>query len=210
MSVNPTTGDRTLVSGTGAGSGPVLGSTGFAISGNNLYVASLTGASGNVIMKVDALTGDRTIIAGSGINGPDYLGVPGDIQLDAAGNLLVTAAVNGAIVRVDPITGSQARVSGFGVGSGPAIGLLGEQLGVATDGTIFIPVFDHPTQESVLRVNPTTGNRSILADGTHGTGPAFGPSGALLVVPSVPEPSTIVLAMMGAIALLIYRVQLIT
>jgi hypothetical protein len=58
---------------------------------------------------------------------------------------------------------------------------------------------------ALLQIDPVTGDRTILSDATHGTGPAFTVPVGVFVVPNVPEPSTIVLAALGAIALLASR-----
>ncbi|HEY4312937.1 MAG TPA: PEP-CTERM sorting domain-containing protein [Pirellulales bacterium] len=60
----------------------------------------------------------------------------------------------------------------------------------------------------MLEVKPTTGNRTIASDATRGFGPwgtyVKGPT-AVVVVPNVPEPSTVVLAALVGLKLLIGR-----
>ena len=207
VSVNPTTGNRTLVSGAGMGTGENLNSAGFAIIGSNVYAAN---EAENDIAKIDTLTGNRTVVSsstvgtGPGLNGTN---IPGDVELDHSGNLLALTVQSSSLLRIDPTTGNRTLISGLGVGTGPDFGLIGSQIGLAADGTMFANQFQgiFTDQTPVLSIDPVTGNRTILSDATHGTGPLFAPSTALLVVPNVPEPSTIVLAAIGVLALLAHR-----
>ena len=216
VSVDPTTGNRTIVSGASRGSGEQLGAYGFSIVGTDLFVAN---SSLGDIVKVDTLTGNRTVVSSASVGtGPGLAGadpIPFDVEPDHSGNLLAivvfanTSSDSTAILSIDPSTGNRTLLSGLGVGTGPGLpqGFAGA-LGVAADGTLYT---NHDNSGSftfqgpVLRIDPATGNRTIVSDATHGTGPLFAPTPALMVVPNVPEPSTIVLAAFGMIALLAYR-----
>ena len=137
-----------------------------------------------------------------------------DVELGHSGNLLaiVVGASNsssGAILSIDPSTGNRTLLSGLGLGTGPDLPPTDAgALGVATDGTMYTNYFGSGSftfQGPVLRIDPATGNRTIVSDATHGTGPLFAPTPALMVVPNVPEPSTIVLGAMGVAMLLVRR-----
>ena len=198
VSVDPATGNRTLVSGTGLGSGPAFNAYGFSVLGTDLYVADFSGS----ILKIDTLTGNRIVLSSATVGNGPSLSNPVDAEFDHAGNLLVpTEPFTGTILSVNPITGDRTVVTSPTVGTGPNLGPFGAQLGVAQDGTLFINSVAISAPSPVLRVDPVTGNRTIVSDATHGTGPAFIPSYGLLVVPNVPEPSSIVLLGMGAISL---------
>jgi hypothetical protein len=75
-------------------------------------------------------------------------------------------------------------------------------LGVGANGQIFATNFRNATPGAtgqVLSVDPLTGNRTILSDVMHGTGPTLvNPLGIYVV----PEPSTIMLAVLGALVVL--------
>jgi hypothetical protein len=208
VSVDPTTGTRTLVSGTGLGTGESMNSVGFAISGTNLFV---TNSQANDILQVDTLTGNRTVVSSASIGtGPSFAGQ--GVEFDRSGHLLVSAFyVNAqsqslpAIFSVDPLTGNRSIVTGDGVGTGPALGLYIGQVGVASNNNIFVSSLALTVQQlPILSVDPATGNRTILSDATHGTGPLFDPTTALMVVPT-PEPSTIILAALSGLVLLACR-----
>jgi hypothetical protein len=100
------------------------------------------------------------------------------------------------------VTGDRTLVTGIGVGTGPFFGGDGGQIGVAADGTLYEGGF---LASTLVQVDPATGNRTILSDATHGTGPLFKQlTAACAVVPNVPEPSTIILATLGGLAMLAY------
>jgi hypothetical protein len=91
------------------------------------------------------------------------------------------------------------------VGTGPAIAIDGSQLAIEPNGTLL--VIDH-LGNNVLQIDPATGNRTILSGITEGTGPLWlidGLGTACAIVPNVPEPSALILAALGGLALLAYR-----
>ena len=204
LSIDPTTGNRTVVSGPSVGSGPSLGGWGIAISGTNVITGGYTGTE-NVLLSVDTTTGNRTTISGDGVgSGPSIAGdTLLDVESDNHGNFLVSILLGGPLFRIDPTTGNRTIVSGSGVGTGPVLGPF-IQIGVASGGSLFAtggaPSFEPQIQ--VLQIDPLTGNRTVVSDATHGTGPAFNSlTGGLAVVPSVPEPSTILLVALGLLML---------
>ena len=215
VSVDPATGNRTIVSGASRGSGEQLGAVGFSIVGTDLYVAN---ESLYDIVKVDTLTGNRTVVSSASVGtGPGLTGqsIPFDVELDHSGNLLAivvyanNSSSSTAILSIDPSTGNRTLLSGLGVGTGPDLpeGFAGV-LAVAADGTLYTNhdvAASFTFQGPVLRIDPATGNRTIVSDATHGTGPLFAPTPALMVVPNVPEPSTIVLAVLGVAMLMVRR-----
>jgi probable HAF family extracellular repeat protein len=198
VSVDPATGNRTLVSGAGLGSGPSFSSLGFVEVGTSLYAVD----AGGSILKIDTLTGDRIVVSSSTVGTGTALTSPAAIELDHAGNLLVTTSSPANILSIDPVTGNRTIVTGSTVGTGPSIGTFPGDFGVAANGTLYIgqesPIL---SQRPLLSVDPITGNRTIISDATHGTGPLFQPTLALAMVPGVPEPSTIVLALFGGLVL---------
>ncbi len=183
VSVDPATGTRTVIADDTHGTGPAIDSEGFAIAGTSLYVAS-----GNQILNVDTLTGNRTVVSSSTVGTGPSLSTPVDVAIDRDGSLLVpTAPFTNTILRVDPITGDRTVVTSPTVGTGPSLGPLGGQLAIGSNGILYTSEADlTPSQDPVLGVDPTTGNRFIVSDATHGNGPLFDTSGA---AQSCPRPS---------------------
>ena len=158
------------------------------------------------ILNVDTTTGNRTVVSSPTVGTGAALNIPVFIATGVAGNLIVDRPPvpvqfgPPAILSIDPITGNRTVISGETTGTGPTLGITPTQVGVAADGTIYVTTITNFTlaQTPVLAIDPATGNRTIVADGTHGTGPLFDPSFALAVVPT-PEPSTLVLAALGGL-----------
>jgi PEP-CTERM motif len=129
---------------------------------------------------------------------------PVGVAISNGGQILLSSEFNGGASTVsgvflfDPQTATYSLVSGGSVGTGPPMSNTGPT-GIATeaDGTILL---NEATLNAVFSIDPTTGNRTILSDATHGSGPTItGPLG-ILVVPNVPEPSSIALLAIGAFA----------
>lgn len=205
-SIDLLTGIATVVSGNGVGTGPALSDlAGILTSGQNAIVADF---STSTILNIDLSTGDRSIVSGAGVGGGHTLLNPNELRFEKGGNLLVASAFG--VLSVNPLTGDRTLLSGSGVGTGPQFTspfLTG--LGIAADGTVLVLQSDtngtDPTNNVVFAIDPLTGNRTILSDPTHGTGPDFFLPGGMLVVPTVPEPSTIVLAALAALLVILVR-----
>ncbi|HVU87161.1 MAG TPA: PEP-CTERM sorting domain-containing protein [Pirellulales bacterium] len=197
--IDPATGNRTAFS--------AVNVSGFAIDGSNIYAASADQAS---VYAINASTGTPTLISGQGVGtGPD-LHRPQDVALNSAGNLLVLDGHT--VYNVDPITGDRTIISsdaaGSTVGTGPDLLVGAFRLAVAPDGTIFTTGFMAPDTVSIASIDPLTGNRTIISDATIGTGPIFNLTTAvsgIMVVPNVPEPSTLALAALGGLLLVAWQ-----
>jgi len=210
--VNPTTGDRGVLSGcvdaqcsAVIGSGPAIGRLfGLAVEpGGTVAVAD-----GRAVYRIDLVSGDRTVLSGcadaacsSVVGGGPAFGEPVDLLAEPDGMLLVSyrgeGGPFGAIRRVDPATGDRTLLSGCedaactsARGAGPAFvdlfGLAREASGelLATDASL----------DAILRVDPETGDRTLVSgcadascSAAAGGGPGLGEPVDLLVVP-VPEP----------------------
>jgi streptogramin lyase len=174
--IDPVTGDRTIISDADTGNGPGFGTLlgGIAIEADGNVVVT-DGAQ--TVVRVDPVTGDRTIISDADTgNGPAFAAPLGNVPLErsivveANGDLLVLDAGLAAIVRVDPANGDRSIVSDADTGSGPALG-AGSSLDMAieADGNIVVTVQESAAW-AVLRVNPVTGDRSIVSDADTGDG----------------------------------------
>lgn len=180
FSVNPTNGNRTLLSDFGnMTQGPTgVHPVGVAIvpliqSGDALVIDFLAGTNGaGALFSVNPTTGIRTLVSdfGNPMQGPsgsDPLGV----ALGTAGDILVVdedGAIcgNGALFKVNPINGARTLVSNF---CSAAQGPTGENPhGVALEAAGNILVTDRTAGTGVsgalFRVNPLTGARTLISD----------------------------------------------
>ena len=139
----------------------------------------VTEATADALMEVDIATGDRRIVSGAGVgSGPALSSLLG-LAEEPGGAVLVVERSADLILRVDPRTGARTVVSGGGTGSGPAL-VDPIDLVVETDGSILVSVAGATV--SVLRVDPASGNRALIAS-ISGAGEAhlaLEASGALL------------------------------
>ena len=142
--------------------------------------------SGGSLVRVDSAIGDRTILSG---------GNPfADLALDPDGELVATTTGERGVVAIDPASGEQRTISSWWIGAGP--GFVGP---AAIDVT---PVGDLVVLDStdcsphgvltpwkLLRVDPDTGDRSVVSGPERGSGPdpndctglAVGPDGVVYV-----------------------------
>ncbi len=176
FSVDPSTGDRTIVSGFGVGSGPSF-STPFEITvtpDGDILVSDIFGDS---IFRVDPTTGDRTRVSGSGVGAGPAFGGPAGIALGPSNSLIVTtvstyeiAGFNvGDVYRVDLATGDRTTLSSsfLGIGTGPDL-FRPVSVVINANGQILVTDVD-----GILTIDPLTGNRSLLSNDDVGTGPDF-------------------------------------
>jgi hypothetical protein len=191
MRIDGLSGDRSILSSSLRGSGPALAapegvSTG---PGGKIVLANLLDRS---VLEIDPTTGDRSVVSGcvdaacsSEVgSGPTFLG-PRFVAFGVAGAMLVgdraSDSVN-AVVEVDPATGDRSIVSGCEDptcatvrGSGPTLSTV---FGIAVEASGDVVVAN---SYALIRIDPTTGNRTVLSGCTDasctaqiGSGPAFG------------------------------------
>jgi hypothetical protein len=202
LQINPTTGNRTVVSGcvdiacsSQVGTGPAFLGPRFIAFGvaGAMLVSDRASAAVNAVVQVDPATGNRSIV--SGCENPACSSVRGTgpaldtafgIAVEPSGNVIV--AVSYGLLRIDPVTGNRTAASGCTnasctseVGTGPSFGRPEE---IERDGPSSLVVVDGdrdaPPFRAIFRVNLTTGQRTILSgcsnaacSGTIGTGPLF-------------------------------------
>jgi len=125
FSVNPSTGERTVISDFGDISQGDLGSNPFDIeigSGGDIFVFNPDSdiPPSDVLFSVDPDTGQRVIVSDLNDSSQGDLGInPFDTAIDSSGNVLVTdlnAGTNlgGVLFSIDPGTGQRTVVSDFG------------------------------------------------------------------------------------------------
>ena len=201
--VNPTNGNRTLVSDFGnAAQGP-LGEDPFALvveTSGAVLVIDLDGvAPNNALFRVNPTNGNRTLLSdfGNAAQGPTGDSGRG-IAVEVSGTVLVTdtsagTGDNGALFRIDPANGNRTLLSDFGNAAQGPLGSTPLGIGVETSGAVLVVDQDVGTGPNgvLFRVNPTNGNRTLLSDfgstaqGSLGFLPqslAVETSGAVLVI----------------------------
>lgn len=132
--VDPTTGDRVVVSGGGVGAGPDLNSaSGLTLQGATIFLANTSAAS---ILAVGAVSGLRVTVSDSGTGSGPNLTLPLGTAFDAFGRLIVTdpgdagLALPPGLFLIDPLNGNRTVLSSHGIrGSGIGFGVL--DIGVA-------------------------------------------------------------------------------
>ncbi len=182
--VDPSTGDRTVISGFGVGSGPDF-STPFGITVTLDGDILVTDISDDSIFRVDPTTGDRTRVSGPGVGSGPAFGGPAGIALGPGNSLIVTTEAPhefmgfniGDVYRVDLTTGDRTTLSSsfLGIGTGPDL-FRPVSVVISANGQSLVTDF-----ERILKIDPLTGNRSLLSGDQVGTGPDFGtPAGIAL------------------------------
>ncbi len=186
FAIDPMTGNRIVVSGGGSvGSGPAMPLPGdIRLTGNTTFVTD--GAEG--LLKIDLSTGNRTLVSGAGAGaGPSFLSAG---QTGILGGQVVTYGhgagygISGyGVYAIDPTTGNRSIISSSTLGTGPynsqqafaglAVEAGGTILSTAGPGDVVSPGHPQTYSNSLLTIDPATGNRSILSDPTHGSGPSY-------------------------------------
>lgn len=184
LMVGDSTRNRSLLSGTGAGSGPTLTSP-FSVAldteNNIAYVGTAAQADAKLFV-VDTVTGARTLLSASTKGtGPTLRSVQ-SIILDKDNNRVLAANSNfsdgGFICAIDLITGNRNIISGLGVGGGMPFGSVAY---IASDTANNRLLAADSKSNAIIAVDLTTGDRVEVSGPNTGSGPLFGsPSGIAL------------------------------
>jgi streptogramin lyase len=205
LRVDPQNGDRILFSGCAnldcssvVGTGPDFSNI-FMLALESNGDVVVTDRSGPMLFRVARDSGDRAIFSGcldaacssvAGV-GPVFLNTDG-IAVESSGSILVGDYNLRSIFRVDPVTGDRTVISGCvdelcssSVGSGVAFESL---LGIAleTDGSILVVAknsIQWPTFRAIFRVDPITGNRTIVSGCVQFECTSWVGAGAMFEVP---------------------------
>ena len=169
MEVDPATGDRTLISGDGTGSGPELAEpyTVAVEASGDILVADIDITGNPELLRISPDTGNRAIVTGGGVgSGPTpIIGV----MVALVGGVIYLMDFAGTIVSVDPVTGDRTLVSGTFRGTGPA---LVAPVSMTSDapGSVVVADRDHVPdgtglgRGALIRVDLATGDRTVLSD----------------------------------------------
>lgn len=182
LRIDPSSGDRTIVSGGGTGSGPPLTllTPSIAVAPDGiLFVGDMSPNNSDGIQRVDPASGDRTVVTAPGVGtGPGIHGVAA-VAVEPAGTLAYADELGDAVLRVDPATGDRTIVSDASTGSGRPFGWL---QGVATEADSTLVVLDSYRElrcvqycpspfcvlcvanaPTVFRVDPADGDRTVVS-----------------------------------------------
>jgi hypothetical protein len=168
--VNPVTGARTLLSGSGRGTGPALRMpTSVAVeAGGDILVTDIDPSGLPWILRINPATGDRTVLSGSGSAvGTGSLMVTWAV-VSVQGGVIYAASATGELLSVDPVTGNRTLVSGAPRGTGPTFVAPVSMVSDAA-GSLVVLDRDHVAAPGkglggLIRVDLTNGNRTVLSD----------------------------------------------
>jgi sugar lactone lactonase YvrE len=168
--IDPITGDRTVLTGMGVGSGPsLLQVRGVAIDRwGQIYVTDAESTRRRVV-RIDPLSGTRTLVSGMDRGTGPNLVAPFALAFDSEGELYLSDISTGldAIFHIDIATGDRTIVSSSAMGTGP---VFGNPTTLAFDASGFLLVGDQ-VLDGVFSVDVGSGNRMIISDASRGTGP---------------------------------------
>lgn len=186
ISVDPSTGNRTTVSDASTGSG-----TNFDFP-NALTVDStgdiiVADCGIDAILRVDPSTGDRTIISDSTHGTGTNFVTPSGIVEDANGDFIVTDFGIPAVLKVDPSTGNRTVISDGSTGTGEDLNQP-NSIGIDEYGNLIVgdggsDLYSQDSEDALLSIDPTTGDRTVLSDGSTGVGPMSGDFNGLVISP---------------------------
>jgi len=184
--VDRATGTRSLISSnTSPAGGPSLGNpSGIDLDANgNILVADMTAFGDGAIIRVDPTTGARTLVSrnGSPAGGPRLDG-PMDLAVAANGDIYVANTFGTNVLRVDPTTGARTLISANGNPGGGNAFSWPWGMTIDAGGDILIADSNaYGGPGGIIRVDPATGNRSVVSNNATGTGPIFDHPGDLVV-----------------------------
>jgi hypothetical protein len=123
LSVALDSGDRSIISDSTTGSGPMWGFADALDVDLPADVGYVVDDADTAVYSVDMSTGDRAIVSdNANIGMGPNISFPNDLKLDVAANraLIVNRGAGPNFMVVDLTTGDRAMISGAGIGSGPS------------------------------------------------------------------------------------------
>jgi hypothetical protein len=166
----------TWAQGEGPGFGDPVGIASDA--GFNLFVVDTAPAA---VLRVDPFSGDRSIVADDDVGSGVPLSRPVAIALHTGNQLVIVDQFLDAVLRVDPNTGNRQIVSGCPTSTDPCpLSLIGSgpdfanPVAIASANPTSLLVIDFGDgRRDLVQVDVATGNRTIVASPTVGSGPAL-------------------------------------
>jgi hypothetical protein len=173
MAIDLSSGDRSFVSNSSIGAGPLFGFSRFldVDAANNRAV---TPDGSNSLFAVDLDSGDRTILsdnAGVG-TGPAFV-APLDVVVDSANNRAGVLDQVTGLLRVDLGTGDRTIASDGATGSGPLwSNPYALEIDIPNDVAYVLELASSPTESVIYAVDLASGDRTVLSNGSGiGVGP---------------------------------------
>jgi DNA-binding beta-propeller fold protein YncE len=175
MTMDPATGERTLIADDVTGMGGDIGrleQLALNAAGDTVYAVDSPAVT---VVAIDVATGDRTVISGGSVGGGEALQVPIGLALDEAnGKLLVGDDGADRLFAVDLAGGQRTLLSGLDplgtpVGAGPAFATIEAIAFDALNNRVLVA---DSGLAALVSVDLATGDRSILSSNeTVGAGP---------------------------------------
>jgi hypothetical protein len=171
VAVDLGTGDRTILSGSGVGTGPQFGDpwdVALDSTNNRAIVADRLEVA---VLLVDLATGDRTVLSDATTGSGPSFSDPYSVALDASRNRVIVADFGlDALLAVDLASGARSVLSDAATGSGPSF-TDPVQVRIDVDGDRVLVV--GLTAQALLSVDLATGDRSFVSVSSVGSGPDF-------------------------------------
>ncbi|MFH0793675.1 MAG: hypothetical protein V2A74_06540 [bacterium] len=166
FAIDIATGNRSILSSSTVGSGPVMGLlTGITIENSNSLLVAGSASLGS-LFRVNRTTGDRALITAIPSGGIPAPGLPRGLALENSNSVVVGLGMDG-IARVNLQTTARSYISNFSIGSGTFFSTPFD-VAVESDGTILVA---DVSVLRLLRVDPTSGNRTVFLQGSDGLPP---------------------------------------
>lgn len=170
LAVDLATGDRSLLSGLGVGSGSDFDFPD-DVAIDSARSRLLVTERDRGIVAVDLATGNRSLMSGTGVGTGPAFDLPICIGIAPSGSFAIVGdIVLDALVRVELTTGNRSIVSDATNGTGP---LLKEMRGIHVRADELSAIVCDTTLDAVLEVNLSNGDRTVLCDNQTGTGPSL-------------------------------------
>jgi DNA-binding beta-propeller fold protein YncE len=186
--VDLATGNRAIVSSGAVGSGPAFvmpAGVAWDAGTGDVLVADARSAYGALI-SVDPLTGDRTVVSDDTTGSGTELDKAADVCLDAAAGSAFVVDRTHRPFQIDLGTGGRALVFDDSVGDGTRLSSFASgPWDVAVDpGRKLAYVTAYDTDGVLLAIDLETGDRSVAAGGSVGSGAAMGFAAQLALDPA--------------------------
>jgi hypothetical protein len=161
------TGDRTLLSGHGTGTGPEAIQFGSLAYDDDSAKAIAMDYQGNALFAIDPVGGARTILSSATVGTGLALNSFGAVEVDPSHNrVLTTRPYANPIIAIDMKSGNRSVLSGDGAGTGPAL-QAPSALAIAPSLAV---VFAWDESQHLFSIDLNSGNRRIVADTATGMG----------------------------------------
>ncbi|MHC4550142.1 MAG: NHL repeat-containing protein [Planctomycetota bacterium] len=163
LAVNQVTGDRSILTGMGTGTGPELGSPITVVADSPNGRAYVLDRDTEKLLRVDLATGDRRVVSDAATGDGPRLSPLASLAVDAAAGLAYVGRGGSAgIISVDLATGDRSVVSDSATGTGPD---LSNVIALAHDASRDRLLAVLRDRDFILAVDLATGDRTVVTTG---------------------------------------------